>query len=190
MGKPHGVFLLSFLGLTISKVCLFPKFPMHFWSLQHGIMLTDKPEDYHSSGNSRLCTFFFFFETISHTTPVFFAWKIPWTEEPGKLQCPWGLKESHMTEWLLFTHSEFCYYVTVVPFMFVWKCNVPRWITHLIHFLAWGDKGLHIKKCSFEVQVIILKENLIYCQQYKKYNNFKVSARIEGKEAWHKGHRL
>ena len=35
-----------------------------------------------------------------------------------------------------------------------------------------------------------MKENLIYCQQYKKYNNFKVSARIEGKEAWHKGHSL
>lgn len=35
-----------------------------------------------------------------------------------------------------------------------------------------------------------MKENLIYCQQYKKYNSIKVSARIEGKEAWHKGHSL
>jgi len=26
------------------------------------------------------------------------AWRIPWTEEPGGLQFPWGLKESAMTE--------------------------------------------------------------------------------------------
>ena len=26
------------------------------------------------------------------------AWRIPWTEEPGGLQCPWGRKESDMTE--------------------------------------------------------------------------------------------
>ena len=26
------------------------------------------------------------------------AWRIPWTEEPGGLQFPWGLKESDMTE--------------------------------------------------------------------------------------------
>ena len=26
------------------------------------------------------------------------AWKIPWTEEPGRLYSPWGLKESDTTE--------------------------------------------------------------------------------------------
>ena len=26
------------------------------------------------------------------------AWKIPWTLEPGRLQCPWDRKESDMTE--------------------------------------------------------------------------------------------
>ena len=26
------------------------------------------------------------------------AWKIPWTEEPGKLYSPWGHKESDTTE--------------------------------------------------------------------------------------------
>ena len=26
------------------------------------------------------------------------AWKIPWTEEPGGLQVPWGHKEPDMTE--------------------------------------------------------------------------------------------
>ena len=32
------------------------------------------------------------------------AWKIPWTEEPGRLYGPWGHKESNMTERL--THSK------------------------------------------------------------------------------------
>ena len=26
------------------------------------------------------------------------AWKIPWTEEPGRLHSPWGRKESDTTE--------------------------------------------------------------------------------------------
>ena len=26
------------------------------------------------------------------------AWKIPWTEEPGRLYGPWGRKESEVTE--------------------------------------------------------------------------------------------
>ena len=34
------------------------------------------------------------------------AWKIPWTEEPGKLHSPWGCKESDMTEQLHF-HFHF-----------------------------------------------------------------------------------
>ena len=32
------------------------------------------------------------------------AWRIPWTEEPGKLYSSWGHKESDMTEWL--THTD------------------------------------------------------------------------------------
>ena len=31
------------------------------------------------------------------------AWKIPWTEEPGRLHSPWGRKESDTTERLHFT---------------------------------------------------------------------------------------
>ena len=31
------------------------------------------------------------------------AWRIPWTEEPGRLYSPWGRKESDMTEQL--THT-------------------------------------------------------------------------------------
>ena len=34
------------------------------------------------------------------------AWKIPWTEELGAGHCPWGHKESGMTERLHFTHAQ------------------------------------------------------------------------------------
>ena len=33
-------------------------------------------------------------------TPVFFAWKISWTEEPGRLQSMVVTKELNMTQWL------------------------------------------------------------------------------------------
>ena len=33
------------------------------------------------------------------------AWKIPWTEEPGRLYSLWGRKESDRTEWLTTTVS-------------------------------------------------------------------------------------
>ena len=26
------------------------------------------------------------------------AWRVPWSEEPGKLNSPWGFKQSDMTE--------------------------------------------------------------------------------------------
>ena len=35
------------------------------------------------------------------------AWRIPWTEEPGRLQS-WGCKESDTTEQLIHTHN-FCF---------------------------------------------------------------------------------
>ena len=34
-------------------------------------------------------------EMATHSSIL--AWRIPWTEEPGG-HCPWGLKESDMTE--------------------------------------------------------------------------------------------
>ena len=34
------------------------------------------------------------------------AWRIPWTEEPGKLYSSWGHKESDMTEWLTHTQTD------------------------------------------------------------------------------------
>ena len=35
-------------------------------------------------------------EMATHSSIL--AWKIPWTEEPGRLYSPWGHKESDMTE--------------------------------------------------------------------------------------------
>ena len=39
-------------------------------------------------------------EMAIHSSTI--AWKIPWTEEPGRLHSPWGLKESDTTERLHF----------------------------------------------------------------------------------------
>ena len=41
------------------------------------------------------------------THPSTLAWKIPWTEEPGRLRSPWGHKESDTTEQLHF-HYVLC----------------------------------------------------------------------------------
>ena len=35
-------------------------------------------------------------EMATHSS--IFAWRIPWTEEPGRLYSPWGRKESDRTE--------------------------------------------------------------------------------------------
>ena len=39
-------------------------------------------------------------EMATHSSTL--AWKIPWTEKPGKPYSPWGRKESDTTEWLHF----------------------------------------------------------------------------------------
>ena len=39
------------------------------------------------------------------------AWRIPWTEEPGRLYSPWGRKESDMTEQLTHTHTQVLKYL-------------------------------------------------------------------------------
>jgi len=44
-------------------------------------------------------------EMATHSSVL--AWRIPWTEEPGRLLCnPWGCKESGMTEQLSHSHSN------------------------------------------------------------------------------------
>ena len=43
-------------------------------------------------------------EMATHSSIL--AWKIPWTEEPGRLYSPWGRKESDMTGGLYFPTSQ------------------------------------------------------------------------------------
>ena len=44
-------------------------------------------------------------EVATHSSIL--AWKIPWTEEPGRLYSPWGRKELDMTERLHFHFLPF-----------------------------------------------------------------------------------
>ena len=46
-------------------------------------------------------------EMATHSSIL--AWRIPWTEEPGRLYSPWGCKESDSTEWVhvcMHTHTH------------------------------------------------------------------------------------
>ena len=43
-------------------------------------------------------------EMATHSSS--FTWKIPWTEEPGRLHSPWGHEESDTTERLHFTSLQ------------------------------------------------------------------------------------
>ena len=45
-------------------------------------------------------------EITTHSSTL--AWRIPWTEEPGRLHSPWGCKESDMTEWLSMRSHVLC----------------------------------------------------------------------------------
>ena len=44
------------------------------------------------------------------TRPSILAWRIPWTEEPGRLHSPWGCKETDTTEHLTlsFSRAQIC----------------------------------------------------------------------------------
>ena len=44
-------------------------------------------------------------ERATHSSIL--AWKIPWTEEPGRLHSPQGHKELHTTEQLINTHRAY-----------------------------------------------------------------------------------
>ena len=43
-------------------------------------------------------------EMATHSSSL--TWKIPWTEEPGRLHSPWGHEESDTTEQLHFTSLQ------------------------------------------------------------------------------------
>ena len=49
------------------------------------------------------------------TQSTIFAWRIPWTEEPGG-HSPWGLRESDMTEVFQHAHMQ-------IPFKLCYMYN-------------------------------------------------------------------
>ena len=51
------------------------------------------------------------------------AWKIPWTEEPGRLHSPWGHKESDTTERL---HTPFFIFWFLAMLCRLWDLSSLR----------------------------------------------------------------
>ena len=52
------------------------------------------------------------------------AWRIPWTEEPGRPHSPWRLKELDMTEWLSTAHEAQSYLIvssSCFPSYLLWQ---------------------------------------------------------------------
>ena len=70
------------------------------------------------------------------------AWKIPWTEEPGAGYCPWGRKESDMTEQL---HFRFHFSDTValnILFRVILSFPSSVLIKCVLHFLKLSHGSL------------------------------------------------
>ena len=65
------------------------------------------------------------------------AWEIPWTNEPGRLHCPWGRKESSMTEC---THTDTC--EDASGFLGLSTTSTQGWVTPA------GDCSLHCRMFS------------------------------------------
>ena len=65
------------------------------------------------------------------------AWEIPWTDEPGRLHCPWGRKESSMTEC---THTDTC--EDASGFLGLSTTSTQGWVTPA------GDCSLHCRMFS------------------------------------------
>ena len=88
-------------------------------------------------------------ETATHSSTL--AQKIPWTEEPGAGYCPWGRKESGMTERLPFhfasqpllysrSQGEWALCLTAAAWQSpntspVWPCPILRYPSGLLLFL-------------------------------------------------------
>ena len=93
------------------------------------------------------------------------AWRIPWTEDPGRLQSTRGCKESDMTEWLtlllLFTSlahwllitmlwGKNCYYLFISC-----KSRVPNEPSHVLAewwWVLWEEDSKRKCLCEFSGQ--------------------------------------
>ena len=66
-------------------------------------------------------------ETATHSSTL--AWKIPWTEERDAGYCPWGRKESGMTERLHFTSHT---YINSVTILHIYRQHIIIYICDII----------------------------------------------------------
>ena len=88
-------------------------------------------------------------------TPVFLAWEIPWTEEPGRLQSM-GSIESDTTEQLIFSHPTSTWNVATLKvtfpsslftnthsnlqprFLRLTSYTVSKWAPDCVDSMSWG----------------------------------------------------
>ena len=83
-------------------------------------------------------------EMATHSSML--AWRIPRTEEPGRLCSPWGPKESDTTEWLSTHFTQ----LTIGVWVYLWALySVP-----LIYMSVFMSISCCFDYCSF---VILLK---------------------------------
>ena len=79
------------------------------------------------------------------------AWKVPWTEEPGRLYSPWGLEESNTTERLHFHFSLSCTGEgSGSPFWYSCLENPRDW--SLVGFRLWGHTELDTTEATQQQQ--------------------------------------
>ena len=60
---------------------------------------------------------------VTHSSIL--AWRIPWTEEPGRLYSSWGRKESDVTERLSLSYKQIYHkHIFLLPFLHKWEHNL------------------------------------------------------------------
>ena len=76
------------------------------------------------------------------------AWRIPWTEEPGRLHSPRGRKESDTTERLLLTEAilSACSFSLWILMLIVWAVNLSKAsifpVTFIFQFTAFYESNV------------------------------------------------
>ena len=71
------------------------------------------------------------------------AWRIPWTEEPGRLYSPWGCKESDMTEKLNFHFS-----------LFILNKQKPKKLLFIWNSIVTYHSVFYLTICQFSIAAV------------------------------------
>ena len=81
-------------------------------------------------------------EMATHSSIL--AWKIPWTEEPGRLYSPVGCKESDTTEWLSMHIYIYIYaYLNRKLYIYIYERETLELHFSLIGKKKWKDLEAH-----------------------------------------------